>query len=249
MATACGGVAAQPAATPSPDPVARGIGVFAAASLTDAFNAEGEAFARRHPAARAKFNFLGSSALATQINEGAPADVFASADLPNMQRVAAAGNVDAASRIFASNRLQIVVGAGNPRAIKGLADLARPGVVAVLCAPQVPCGGYASQALRKAGVKVTPASQEQDVKGVVTKVALGEADAGIVYVTDVRAGGARVSGVDIPDDQNVVAQYPIALVKSAGNPAANPIGGRAFIDFILSREGQDVLKSFGFAPP
>jgi molybdate transport system substrate-binding protein len=241
-------VAAQPAATPALDPLARGIGVFAAASLTDAFNAEGESFAHLHPAARAKFNFLGSSALATQINEGAPADVFAAADLPNMQKVAAAGNLDGASRIFASNRLQIVVGAGNPKAIKGLADLARPGLVVVLCAPQVPCGTYASQALRKAVVKVTPASQEQDVKGVLTKVALGEADAGIVYVTDIKAGGARVAGVDIPDDQNVVARYPIALVKGAG-PAANPSGGRAFIEFIVSKEGQDVLKSFGFSAP
>ncbi|HLQ61539.1 MAG TPA: molybdate ABC transporter substrate-binding protein, partial [Candidatus Acidoferrales bacterium] len=125
------------------------------------------------------------------------------------------------------------------------ADLARPGLVVVLCAPAVPCGNYAAQALARAGVRVTAASQEQDVKAVVTKVSLGEADAGIVYITDVKAGGARVQGVDIPDDQNLVAQYPMAVVK--GSP--NPVGARAFVDFVHSAAGQDVLQGFGFSAP
>lgn len=244
LATACGGVAAQPAATAATDPVAGAITVFAAASLTDAFKAESTAFSERHANANVTFNFAGSTVLASQIQQGAPADVFASADQPNMQKVVDAGNA-VAPVVFAANRLQIVVGAGNPRAIKSLADLARPGLVVILCAPAVPCGNYAGQALGKAGVKVTPASLEQDVKAVVTKVGLGEADAGIVYVTDLKAGGAKVQGVDIPENQNVVAQYPIAPIKGA----ANPVGARAFVDFILAKEGQDVLRGFGFSSP
>jgi molybdate transport system substrate-binding protein len=238
-------VAAQPPATPTADAVTGSVTVFAAASLTDSFKAVGGAFTKRHSSAKLDFNFAGSSALATQINQGAPADVFASADRSNLQKVVDAGNTAAAPVIFAGNRLQIVVGAGNPKGIRSLADLARAGLVVVLCAPSVPCGNYAGQALNKAGVKVTAASQEQDVKAVVTKVSLGEADAGIVYVTDVKAGGARVQGVDIPDDQNVSAQYPIAVLK--GGP--NPVGSRAFVNFVRSQAGQDVLQGFGFTSP
>jgi len=161
-----------------------------------------------------------------------------------MQKVINAGNASA-PQVFASNRLQIVVGAGNPKGIHGLADLARPGLVVVLCAPRVPCGTYSAQALGKAGVKVMPASQEQDVKSVVTKVGLGEADAGIVYVTDVKAGGGSVQGVDIPDAENVVAHYPIAVLKGAANPAA----ADAFVAYVRSRAGLAVLQGFGFGPP
>ncbi len=186
-------------------------------------------------------NFGGSAALATQITQGAPADVFASADQPNMQKVVAAGYVSAAA-VFATNRLQVVVGHGNPKGIHSLADLARPGLVLVLCAPAVPCGAYGAQALSKAGVTVHPASQEQDVKAVVTKVHLGEADAGIVYRTDVRAAGSGVEGVDIPAEQNVTAAYPIAVLKGAV-PAA---GG--FVDFVRSPQGQRILAGFGFGP-
>ncbi len=243
---ACGGspsTASTP--TPSPDAAAGTINVFAATSLTASFKAEGTAFQARHPNANLVFNFAGSALLVTSINNGAPADVFASADLPNMQKVVAAGNTISQPVSFASNKLQILVPAGNPKGIKGLADLASPGTVVVLCAPAVPCGNYANQALAKAGVKVTPRSQEQDVNAVVTKVSTGEADAGIVYVTDVKAAGTKVQGVDIPDDQNVIAAYPIATVKGGSNSK----GGQAFIDFLLSAAGQAILASYGFAQP
>lgn len=174
--------------------------------------------------------------------EGAPADVFASADQANMQKVVDAGSVSSTA-VFASNRLQIVVGPGNPKGIRSLADLARPGLVVVLCAPAVPCGAYGAQALGRAGVTVHPASQEQDVKAVVSKVQLGEADAGIVYQTDVRAAGAAVQGVDIPADQNVPVEYPIAVLKRADPAAAR------FVDFVRSPAGQRILGGFGFGPP
>lgn len=219
--------------------------MFAAASLTAALKDEGTAFHSRHPQSSVELNFGGSTALATQINQGAAADVFAAADVANMQKVVVAGNASSTPRNFASNRLQIVVRAGNPKRIKGLADLTNPETVVVLCAPAVPCGNYAQQALAKAGVKVTPKSHEQDVNAVVSKVSLGEADAGIVYVTDVRSAGARVQGVAIPDDQNVLATYPVAGVKGGSNPA----GGQAFIDFLLGDRGQDVLANYGFAKP
>jgi len=242
----CGGspsTASTP--TPSPDPVTGSINVFAAASLTAAFKEEGTAFQAKHANASVVFNLAGSASLVTSIDNGAPADVFASADLPNMQKVVAAGNAIGQPANFASNRLQIVVAAGNPKGIKGLADLANAGTVLILCAPAVPCGNYANQALTKAGVKVTPKSQEQDVNAVISKVSQGEADAGIVYVTDVKAAGQKVQGVDIPDDQNVIASYPIATVKGG----ANSKGGQAFIDFLLSAAGQAVLANYGFAKP
>ncbi len=243
---ACGGApsaAASPAATA--DTVAGAVNVFAAASLGAAFKDAGAAFQARHPKASVQFNFAGSAALATQIGQGAPADVFASADMPNMQKAVDAGSVSGEARSFAANKLQIVVAPGNPKAIKGLADLGNPSTVVVLCAPAVPCGNYAGQALAKAGVKVTPRSQEQDVSAVVSKVALGEADAGIVYVTDVRAAASKVQGVDILDDQNVLATYPVAVVKGGANPA----GGRAFIDFLLAPAGQGILANYGFSKP
>ena len=160
-----------------------------------------------------------------------------------MDKVVNAGNATSSPADFATNKLQIVVPFGNPKGIKGLADLANPGTVVILCAPAVPCGNYGNQALSKAGVKVTPKSQEQDVNAVVSKVSLGEADAGIVYLTDVKAAGAKVAGVDIPDAQNVIASYPVATVKGG----ANPRGGAAFIDFVLSVPGQAILANYGFS--
>jgi molybdate transport system substrate-binding protein len=244
LLVACGSTP-SPAATASahPDTAVGTINVFAAASLTAAFKEEGAAFQKKHPNASVMFNFAGSASLVTSINNGAPADVFASADAPNMQKVVNAGNVTGQPANFAANKLQVVVPAGNPKGVRGLADLANPGTVVILCAPVVPCGNYANQALAKAGIKLTPKSQEQDVNAVVSKVSLGEADAGIVYVTDVRAAGAKVEGVDIPDDQNVLATYPIATVKGGSNPT----GGYAFIDFLLSSPGQAILANYGFS--
>jgi len=195
----------SPAAAPTatPDTITGAINVFAAASLTAAFKDEGTAFQTKHPNATVTFNFAGSTSLVASINNGAPADVFASADQPNMDKIVNAGNATSSPANFATNKLQIVVPPSNPKGIKGLADLANPGTVVILCAPAVPCGNYANQALTKAGVKVTPKSQEQDVNAVVSKVSLGEADAGIVYVTDVKAAGAldvqtRHPGQDVP---------------------------------------------------
>ncbi len=218
------------------------IKVFAAASLTAAFTKIGEQYTAANGGTKVTFDFAGSQALATQIQQGAPADVFASADTTNMDR---AKDLVATPQNFASNRLQIVVEKGNPKGVKGLDDLAHSGLKLVLAAPDVPAGRYAKQVLDRAGVTVEPASQEDNVKAVVSKVSLGEADAGIVYVTDVTAGGDKVEGVDIPKDQNVVATYPIATVKASKNQDE----AQAFVDLVRSAQGQQVLESYGFLPP
>jgi len=245
LIVACGG-AARP--TASFEPGTRPVGtitVFAASSLTDAFKRVGDQLAQQNPGADVVFNFGSSSTLATQIVNGAPADLFASADDTTMQRIADATLTDGAPEVFAGNRLQIAVAAGNPKGITGLADLAKPGLVVVLAAPTVPAGRYAADALQKAGITVAAASHEVDVRAVLNKVMLGEADAGIVYVTDVRSAGPRVSGVDIPEQQQAVARYPIAVVKDARNPRL----ARAFVAYVLSTEGQRLLTEFGFSRP
>jgi molybdate transport system substrate-binding protein len=217
------------------------IKVFAAASLTAAFNELGPQYTAAE-GTKVTFNFAGSQALATQIQQGAPADVFASADIPNMDKVK---DLVGTPQNFASNQLQIVVEKGNPKGVKGLDDLADPDLKVVLAAPDVPAGKYAQQALEKASVTVKPVSQEDNVKAVVNKVALGEADAGIVYVTDVTAGGDKVEGVDLPEDLNVLATYPIATVKASRAQDK----AQAFMDLVLSDQGQQVLKKYGFLPP
>jgi molybdate transport system substrate-binding protein len=218
------------------------IKVFAAASLTAAFNQLGPQFTAANGGTKVTFNFAGSQALATQIQQGAPADVFASADTTNMDKVK---DLVGTPQVFASNQLQIVVEKGNPKGVKGLGDLASGDLKVVLAAPEVPAGRYAQQALDQAGIIVKPVSQEDNVKAVVTKVSLGEADAGIVYTTDVTAGGDTVDGVDIPADQNVTATYPIATVKAGTNQAK----AQAFMDLVLSSKGQQVLERYGFLPP
>jgi molybdate transport system substrate-binding protein len=219
------------------------ITVLAAASLTDAFTQLGQAFEAARPGTKVVFSFGASSALATQANEGAPADLMASADEANLEKVVDAGNASMPS-VFARNRLAILVARGNPKGIRALPDLARPGVDFVLCAPEVPCGKFGAQALGKAGVTAPPRSYEENVKAVVTKVTLGEADAGIVYVTDVKGAGGRAEGVDIPDAQNVVAVYPMAVLRQSGRPEL----ARAFLDYVLSPAGQQVLARHGFLP-
>lgn len=218
------------------------IKVFAAASLTAAFTELGQQYTSANGGTKVTFNFAGSQALATQIQQAAPADVFASADLTNMDKVK---DLVGTPQNFASNLLQIVVEKGNPKGVKGLEDLANPDLKVVLAAPDVPAGKYAAEALNTAKVTVKPVSEEDNVKAVVTKVSLGEADAGIVYVTDVTAGGDKVQGVDIPKDQNVTATYPIASVK-AGKAQDK---AQAFMDLVLSDQGQQVLKQYGFLPP
>jgi molybdate transport system substrate-binding protein len=218
------------------------VSVFAAASLTAAFNALGTDLQGADPGVTMKFNFAGTPTLVTQIEQGAPADVFASADTANMDRLKADGFTAGTPQVFARNKLEIVVAPGNPKGITGLADLAKPGVIYITEAPSVPAGKYALQALKTAGVTVTPKSLETDVKSVVSKIELGEADAGIVYTTDVTAAGSKVTGVPIPDADNVIATYPIAAVKATTNAAA----ANAFIAYVLSAAGQAKLQSFGF---
>ncbi|MBM4421104.1 MAG: molybdate ABC transporter substrate-binding protein [Chloroflexi bacterium] len=244
---ACGGAAPLGPAAPAAAgrPLSGTVTVLAAASLTDAFNVLGTEFTRVNPQVTVKASYAASSALVAQIVQGAEADVFASADEPSMRRLVDARLSESSPRIIASNKLQIAVGAGNPKKISALADLARPDVVVVLGAPTVPVGAYATQVFDKAGVRVAPKSHEADVKAVVSKVSLGEADAGIVYGTDVRAGGAKVQGVDIPDQHNVIARYPIAAVKGSKNAKA----AAAFIDFVASPRGLDVIAGFGFLRP
>jgi molybdate transport system substrate-binding protein len=219
--------------------------VFAAASLTDAFDEIGAAFMTANPDATVTFSYAGSSDLVTQINEGAPADVFASADKSNMTKLTDAGNGTGTPVVFAKNTPQIIVGAGNPKAIAAVADLAKADNIVVICAPEVPCGKYAATILSNAKVTVTPKSLEQNVKAVVSKVTAGEADAGIVYATDVLAAGDKAEGVDIPAEVNVIAEYPIVATTASANPEA----AAAFIEFVSSEQGQKILDSYGFLKP
>jgi molybdate transport system substrate-binding protein len=191
------------------------------------------------------FDFAGSQALVAQIQSGAPADVFASADQKNMQKLVTAGLVDP-PKTFARNKLEIAVAPGNPKHITDLADLEKPGVTLVLEDPSVPAGNYARQAFQKAGLPAPkPASNELDVKSTLAKLTSGDADAVIVYVTDVKAAGSKVEGVVIPDAQNVIATYPIAVVKASKNAAA----AAAFVDEIVSGTGQQALQARGFLAP
>ena len=214
--------------------------VFAASSLKTAFDRIGsrlQSSSHNIPT----FSYAGTQTLTSQLTQGAPVDVFASADTAHMTVVQDAGLLSGQPTIFAHNKLEIAVAKGNPKGIHSLADLARPGLVIVLADPSVPAGKYAAQALAKAGVVVRPASLEQQVTGVMSKVVLGEADAGIVYMSDVVTSG-QVAGVAIPDAQNVIADYPIALLKGAQNQA----GANAFISLVLSADGQAILKAAGF---
>lgn len=237
--------AGSPRPTASSAPLAGSITVFAGSSLTDAFKKAGDAINKTNPDAHFTFNFGSSSTLATQIQNGAPADVFASADDANMQKIVDAKLTDGTPAPFVSNRLQIAVAPGNPKKIAGLADLARPDVVLVLAAPTVPAGKYALEALTRAGVPAKPVSQEVDVRAVLNKVSLGEADAGIVYVTDVKSAPGQVTGVEIPEQQQVLARYPIVVVKDSKNPQL----AHGFVDYLLSPAGQGLLAEFGFTKP
>jgi molybdate transport system substrate-binding protein len=218
--------------------------VFAATSLTDAFNKIGTQFQQANPGVTVKFNYNGSSSLATQINQGAPADIFASASPKNMTTVTDEKMTSTAPQDFAANTGEIMVEAGNPKDVKSVANLTNSALKVVTCAPEVPCGALATAIFKNADVTVKPVSQEENVGGVVTKVSLGEADAGIVYVTDVKANGSKTMGVPIPTDQNQVTDYPIGEIKGAPNATA----AAAFIAYVLGPDGQQVLKSFGFMP-
>jgi molybdate transport system substrate-binding protein len=222
------------------------VTVSGAASLKDSFTTIGDAFAKANPQVKVTFNFDASSTLASQITEGAPADVFASADEANMTKLTDAKLVTGKPAIFARNQLVIVTKPGNPKGIKTLADLAAAGVVS-LCGVDVPCGKYAKQALDTAGVAIPEASvtRGQNAGATLTAVSTGDAVAGIVYVTDAISAGDTVEAVDIPSAQNVIATYPIGVLKASGNAKA----AQAFVDYVQSDDGQAVLKDKGFLPP
>jgi molybdate transport system substrate-binding protein len=220
------------------------ITVLAAASLTESFTELGKKFEAAHPGVTVKFSFGASSTLAQQINQGAPADVFASASPKNMDQVVKAGN-STGSTVFAKNVMEIAVPPDNPAKVTGIADLAKPGVTVALCQPQVPCGTTAAAAFTKSNVTVKPKTLGADVKAVLTTVELGEVDAGVVYATDVKAAGSKVKGIAIPAAKNASTSYPIAaLLHSRHYPTAG-----AFEAFVLSNVGLDVLQAAGFAAP
>ncbi|MGI8532863.1 MAG: molybdate ABC transporter substrate-binding protein [Geodermatophilaceae bacterium] len=221
------------------------VTVFAAASLTDVFTALGKQFESAHPGVRVQFNFAGSSTLAEQINQGAPADVFAAASTSTMQTVVDADGSAGAPRVFATNTLQIVVPAGNPAGISGLADLADPSRKIALCAEQVPCGAAALAVFAEAKLTPKPDTLEQDVRSVLTKVELGEVDAGLVYRTDVLVGGDKVGGLDFPEAADNANRYPITVLSQAPNPGA----AAAFVALVQSPDGLAQLQAAGFGRP
>jgi molybdate transport system substrate-binding protein len=221
------------------------ITVSAAASLTDVFPVIAQAFMKRYPGTTVRFNFGGSSALVEQVNAGAPVDVLATASEPTMWKAVSAGHAGA-PLMFAKNTMAIAMPQGNPAHVSSLADLARPGVLVATCAVAVPCGAAARDLLARNGVVVGPVTQELDVRAVLGKVMAGEVDAGIVYTTDVRAVGGRVSSVRIPAAANVVTTYPIARVTDAPNPA----GARAFVNYVrFTTSAQGILRAYGFLKP
>ena len=243
---ACSSSTSTPSASSSgAGKVSGTVVVFAATSLTDAFNKIGAQFEKAHPGVTVKFNYNGSSSLATSITQGAPADVFASAAPANMKTVTDAGDAAGTPQVFTRNTGEIMVEKGNPKKIMSVKDLANPAIKVAVCAPEVPCGAVATAIFKNAGVTVKPVSEETNVGGVVTKVTLGEVDAGIVYVTDVKASEGKATGVPIPASQNDITEYPIVQVKSAPNASA----AKAFISYVLGPDGQKVLASFGFLPP
>ena len=217
-----------------PEPPA--VTIFAAASLQPPFDQ-----IARHTPVTSRFNYAGTQTLTAQLTQGAQADVFASADQDHMSQVVKAGLVTGSPTVFAHNRLEIAVAKGNPKRINGLEDLARKDLVVVLADPSVPAGKYAQQILTKAGVSVHPASLEPQVTGVLSKVTLGEADAGIVYVSDIKTSG-KVDGVEIPDSQNVIADYSIAILNSGTHEGA----AATFVGLVLSSTGQSILEAAGF---
>jgi len=232
-----------PAASSSALPTGT-ITVFAASSLKETFTTLGKQFEAAHPGDTVKFSFGASSTLATQITDGAPADVFASAAPKNMETVVSAG--DASNpQDFAKNTAEIAVPPSNPANVTSVNDLAKSSVKVALCEPQVPCGVVAAEVFKNAGITVKPVTLQPDVKSVLTQVELGNVDAGVVYVTDVMAAGSKVKGVTIPANVNASTLYPIAAITSSKEMSV----AQAFVAYVLSPEGQAVLSAAGFEKP
>ncbi|MER6255000.1 molybdate ABC transporter substrate-binding protein [Streptomyces sp. NPDC001584] len=247
--TACSSsdTAANASATGSASASASGVPkanltVLAAASLTDVFKAAGAEYEKTHPGTKVNFSFAGSQELAAQVKQGAPADVLVTADTKTMDGLKTDVNDPT---VIAKNRLVIATGKGNPFKIDDLKDLSDTKIKVVLAAPEVPVGRYSKEILDKQGVTVKPVSQEPNVRAVLSKVELGEADAGLVYKTDAETAKDKVVAVDIPDDQNAVASYPAATVKDSKNAAA----ADAFVTWLAGPEGQKYLQDAGFQKP
>ena len=221
------------------------VTVFAAASLTETFTQLGKDFEAANPGTKVKFNFGGSSALAQQLNQGAPADVFASAAPANMKQVTDTKAITDAPKTFVKNKLAIAVPKGNPGKIAGLADFANAEKKIALCAEQVPCGAASKKVFELAKITPAPDTLEQDVKAVLTKVSLGEVDGALVYKTDVKAAGDKVEGIEFTESAQAVNDYPIASLAKAPNAAT----AKAFVDFVLSDKGRTVLSAAGFDSP
>jgi molybdate transport system substrate-binding protein len=228
--------------TPSPG---QKIIVFAAASLKKSFTEIGEQFKTDNPGASVDFSFAGSSDLVTQLSQGAPADVFASADTTNMDKAAKGGLLAGNPVNFASNTLTIAVAPGNPKNITSFQDLAKPGLSVVVCAPQVPCGSATQKVEQATGVKLAPVSEESSVTDVLNKVLTGQADAGLVYGTDALAVGNKVGSVPFPESAAAVNTYPIAVLKESKNADV----ARKFVDTVTDAAGQKILTAAGFAKP
>lgn len=217
------------------------ITVFAAASLKGTFTEIGKEFEAEHEHVRVRFNFAGSSDLVAQLQQGAPADVLATADETTMKK-AIDDDLVAVLDKLGTNTLEMATPPGNPARIDSLDDLARPGVEVVVCAPEVPCGAAAVGVAKAASLDIEPASEEQSVTDVLGKVISGEADAGLVYVTDVRAAGDKVHGVTFPEAATVVNTYPIAALSRSRHDAVS----QEFVEYVTGREGQAVLGAAGF---
>lgn len=243
--TGCGSGSDPARAGSGGDDLSGVVTVLAASSLTESFEAIGKRFERAHPDVDVQFSFAASSELATQITAGAPADVFASASPETMRQVVEAQAARGRPTVFARNRLEIAVPAGNPGEVTGLADLGRRELRVALCAAEVPCGAAGAKALAAAGVTPAPDTLEADVKATLTKVTLGEVDAALVYRTDVRAAGPDVEGIEFPQSAQAVNSYPVVALHDAPNPRA----ARAFVDLVLSEQGTAVLTRAGFERP
>lgn len=237
LSTGCGGSATSPS-TSAPTTLT----VLAASSLTDVLPEIGAAFTRDHPDTELRYSFAGSQELVAQVQSGVPADVLALAGTSSLPTLD--GDIGEPV-VFARNRLTIIVPSGNPASVGEVTDLAATDVKVALAGPEVPAGIYAAQVFQKAGISVTPVSEEVDVRAVVTRVSLGGADAGIVYRTDAAAADAEIETVPIPDRFNVTATYPAAPIADTGKPAL----ARDFVDFLIGHEAQALLKDYGFEAP
>ncbi|WP_442931361.1 molybdate ABC transporter substrate-binding protein [Mycolicibacterium sp. 120320] len=242
VTTAC---QSNPTSQPSPSPSGAAITVFAAASLKSAFTEIADQYKTDNPGSSVEFSFAGSSDLVTQLTQGATADVFASADTRNMDKAAQAGLLAGDPVNFATNTLTIAVTPGNPKGITSFRDLTKPGVSVVVCAPPVPCGGATRKVEQATGVTLSPVSEESSVTDVLNKVTTGQADAGVVYVTDAAGAGDKVTAVSFPEAAQAINTYPIAVLKQSKHSAA----AQRFVDLVTGESGQKALAKAGFAKP